>query len=171
MLVPIAYIKSAHGFKGACKILLTKALKANVDLQLISFLWIKIQGKAVPFFVNDIHIHQEEQLIVTFEDIDSKEQIQQYLNLTILIEENIAEQLFDSNRGNETILNYQIQDQQLGIIGIINDITIGNKGQVTLTVTNNDKTFYIPFADDLVIAIDDEKQTIFMNLPEGILAI
>lgn len=68
------------------------------------------------------------------------------------------------------LLNFNVEDKILGQIGHIDSFS-SNGVQDLLVVSNNGKTFDIPFVKEFVMNIDYTKKVIQMNLPEGLLQI
>ena len=65
------------------------------------------------------------------------------------------------------LIGYQIIDKSLGTVGEIVDINDLTEN-VLFIVDHDGEEIMIPAADDLILEIDDEKETILMDLPQGL---
>ena len=63
---------------------------------------------------------------------------------------------------------WPIIDDSLGQIGVLETI-VENPGQTLLEVRGPDKSFLIPYVDEIVHTVDFENQSIFVALPKGLL--
>lgn len=81
---------------------------------------------------------------------------------------------FVSETGEEIYLteieNFKVQDEKIGDIGTVTGFSF-NGMQDLLVVTQNKKSYEIPFVEEFVVDIDYENQVIQMDLPEGLLQI
>lgn len=167
-LVSIGYFSKMHGYKGS--------LKAELDTQLIEagyypeFLWIEQMGKPVPFKVIKFAEHEKNTFVVKLEDIDTEEEAHQLKGETIYCEESLYDEYFEDEEGLDYLIGYTLKDPKLGVIGIVNKV-IENTFQPNLEIDYKGNEVLIPFADELIIEIDDNKQEILFNLPEGLLDI
>ena len=64
-------------------------------------------------------------------------------------------------------IGYQLIDKTLGPIGEIVDINDLTEN-VLFIVEHDGEEIMIPAADDLILDIDDENETILMDLPQGL---
>lgn len=86
----------------------------------------------------------------------------------------VPEEIFISEDGEALYLseieNFNVIDQNLGAIGVITGFS-SNTVQDLLVITLHDENYEIPFVEDFIQSIDHEKQTIYTDLPEGLLEI
>ena len=60
-------------------------------------------------------------------------------------------------------------DKENGFIGTLVDVLENSNGHDTLQLDFNGKEVLIPFVDRFILQIDEEKQEIKVDLPEGLL--
>ena len=86
----------------------------------------------------------------------------------------VASNIFSSQSGESfylvELLNYKVKDKVLGVVGSVESFS-SNGMQDLFVVTNNGKSYEIPFVKDFVTRIDHDIKVIEMNLPEGLLEI
>jgi 16S rRNA processing protein RimM len=159
----LGFIKKTHGFKGVVKIWIE-----NTELKHLPKepLMLEINKKVVPFFIENIS-KTDNEWQVKFEDIRSMEEAEDIVGLSVYLESGneSEEQLWV----NDTI-GYAIVDMHLGEIGKVID-HIERTGQDLLEISFQSKTYYIPFVDEMITDVDNEKHILFTNLPEGLIQI
>lgn len=162
-LVYVGFIKKTHGFKGVVKIHIENS---KITLNQKEPLMLEINRKPVPFFIEHIS-KTDTEWQVKFEDIRSVEEAEEITGLSVFVErvENEETDVADND-----VVGFKIIDQQLGPIGEVVE-HIRKPGQDMLEILFNNKTFYIPFVDEIIINFDNEKEIIYTSLPEGLIDI
>ena len=108
--------------------------------------------------------------LATLEGIDNRNKAEEYKGAEVWIDSSVfiskdGESLYLSE-----LLKFNVEDKTLGKIGCVVSFSTNNS-QDLLVVSNENKTFEVPFVKELVINIDYINKVIFMNLPEGLLEI
>jgi len=162
-LVYVGFIKKTHGFKGVVKIHIENK---DITLKQKEPLMLEINKKVVPFFMEQISKTDTEWL-VKFEDISNLEEAEEILGLSVFVEseENHEEEIWSNNTE-----GFKIIDKHLGPIGEVVQ-HIEKPGQDMLEIVFNNKSFFIPFVEELIIDFDNEKEIIYTDLPEGLIDI
>jgi 16S rRNA processing protein RimM len=108
--------------------------------------------------------------IATLEGFNDRNKAEEYKGAELWVEAD----LFVSEDGESLylseILNFELHDEKLGLVGTIQDFS-SNGVQDLLIVENENSEFEIPFVKEFVISMDFDKQSILMNLPDGLLQI
>lgn len=170
-LIEVGYITKLHGLKGEMQATITDTVFD--DVKKCPYLVVKLDGIFVPFFLAGYHFRSTSGILLSFEDIDSQEKAEPFCGLTLYFDRRCftrkEEEEYDAEIEEEMgYIGYTIIDQKLGTIGKITGID-DQTVNVLFLVNYNDEEVMIPAADDLVIEIDDESQTILMNLPTGLI--
>jgi len=158
-LKKIGFVSKLNGFRGELVI-------ASDDENFIDepFLFMKMDGIAVPFFVEDI-FEKGGNVIVKFEDVDDESQGSMYLNKEVFIEQHEKEKPAISIKD---LVNYHIVDASFGDLGPI--LRIDEFPQQEIAVCEvNEKQILIPLNNDFIDEIDDENRQIMMSLPDGLI--
>jgi 16S rRNA processing protein RimM len=66
------------------------------------------------------------------------------------------------------LLNFAVEDTQLGKIGSIRQVD-DYSGNIVLTVEYQGNEILIPFSEDLLDSIDHNRKILVMNLPDGLM--
>lgn len=163
--VEAGYIKKTHGVKGSLHL----ALNPNFDelLEELDFLFFKIDGLPVPFFIEEIFSLGNGFANVQFKTITTKEQAQSFIGYEIMTDKD--EITNDSEVISPNILKgFLLIDQELGEIGEIVEVSDFG-GNIVFSVAYKNEEVMIPFNEELLVAFDRNHATITLNCPEGIL--
>lgn len=166
-LVNIGYTKKPHGLKGELKVQID-------DLYLDDFLdaetvFLELKGKKLPFFIENVREGNE--VLVKFEDVDSKEAADALSGKEIFLRESDIVPLDEKGIEEDNYIQYigyQIQDSELGLIGEIEDI-IEYPQQMMAAVTYQDRAVLIPLNEAFIKEVQKGTKILLMELPEGLL--
>ena len=158
--LPIGYISKSHGFKGQVKLgFFEEEYKSLLTKE--GFLFLEIDNKGVPFFIEEIEAGG---LVVKLEDIDDEDAARKICGLKMLSFKDGIEK-----EGN-VLIGFHLYNQEEKKIGEIIDIQDLN-GNIVLSVGIEGQEFLIPFHEELVLNIELEKRKIVLSIPEGLLDI
>lgn len=168
--ISIGYTKKTHGTKGHLKIKVNNQYLE--DFAQAEVLFFEVKGKLVPHFIEDINFGH--QVITKFEDIDSREAATYITAKEIFLR--TKDILADKDRELEVVetlafakyINYTLIDTEQGSIGKIEEIVEYPQQEMAVVIYKN-KEILIPLNQQLINSIDDKKQTILLDLPEGLL--
>ena len=167
---------------GVGKLLKTHALKGEVNLLLDidplyleqgNPLLIEIDGIIIPFYAASIRPKGTFSYIVKLEGVDSEKEASQFVNKEVFIlKKDLPEWSNEELEEEHDLIGYIVKDldsdQNIGEIIEIDD----NTSNIILIIRSEDgEEIYIPYSEDFIEGLDDERKTISMNLPEGLLDI
>lgn len=166
----IGKLQKTHALKGELNLLL------DIDAEYLTFgnpAIIEIDGIFVPFYADSVRPKGSCSFLVKFDGIDTEEKAKVFINKTVYalrsklkhyIEDNYDESiaLYDD------LVGWTVEDDRLGVIGIITDIDTNTINELLIVEDKNGNTVFIPFADDFIIEVNDAVQIIRMKLPDGI---
>ena len=161
-------ITKVSGYEGAVAVKLEKFFIENIHPMESVFL--EIEGRPVPFFINESDYSGADILKLSFNGYDTIEKISEFIGCRIfLIAE--PEDLKSNTADNQLLMGYNLITKDNELIGQVTDI-ISNNGQWLLSVTSSErKNILIPFHEDFLISIDKRKKVVIMDIPEGLLEI
>ena len=160
-------ITKVHGFEGAVTVKAELNLSENIPLGEPVFL--QIEGRPVPFFVEDFCTSRPGLITIKFEDYDQSEKVKEFVGCNIFITSD--SEITKTEEDIDMLWGYEVYSDQGTDIGKISEI-IRNPGQILLEVVseNGDKKL-IPLHQDLVCDINNDRKTITMIIPEGLMEI
>ena len=150
----VGFLLKPHGYKGHIKLSIS-----DDDFKPSDFLLININQKYVPFKIEHINA---DCTIVKLKDINSIEAIGIYNGMDVVdfIDENKVEGI---NYADYTLIDNETK-QEFAILQIV---VMPN--QMLIEFRNGFKDSLLPFHDDLIVEVNDDKKYIIANIPDGIL--
>lgn len=163
----IGFILRPHGLKGAVNI------QMDVDdpekYKGMESVIIKIGDNLVPFFITHLQINGNKG-ILQLKDINSKEEADELKSCTLLLPLDLLPPLEEGQFYYHEVLGYEIVDQSLGKLGIIEDIFTGGI-QDLISMKYKEKEILIPVNNEIVGHADHKQKKVYVHLPEGLLDI
>ena len=169
-LIKIGRIGKTHGVRGELKINIED--RYFDDAIAANSLVLKLGGQPLPYFIQ--HLRGDRTLMLKLEDINDKETASalQFLDVFLpstSINEGSKKELA-LQEAFLTWVGYTITDENLGKIGEI-DFIHELPDHYLAEVTIDGKMVVIPLHQDLIKTINDQKKTVLMTLPDGILEV
>lgn len=169
-LIEVGYITKLHGLKGEMQARITDSVIDDVEH--CPYLVCEMDGIFVPFFLENFKFRSTESALLKFDDIDTAEKAEPFCGMKLYFDRKCftPEEMeqYDQEAEEELgLIGYQIIDKSLGTVGEIVDINDLTEN-VLFIVDHDGEEIMIPAADDLILEIDDEKETILMDLPQGL---
>lgn len=164
----IGYIGKAHGLEGRLKLVSEDAYLE--DFTYLEVIFAEEKGGLVPYFIENINFKGVPPLI-KFEDINTREQAAKLANKKIYARNSdLQEREEKSSLQYGNFVGYTLHDEQLGELGKIEDIQEFPQQEIAFFQYKNEEKL-VPLNDSLIINVDEDKQLIIVNLPEGLLEI
>jgi len=165
----IGNTRKSYGIKGEMKLKIDETYLE--DIFKLQVLFLKINGKQVPYFVESVRVGNA--LLIKFEDINSPEETISIASKEIYARE--ADLIPEEDRTIEVegleferFKGYTITDVEKGRVGVIKDI-VEYPQQELAVVEYKKREILIPLNQKLIESIDESKKVLVLNLPEGLL--
>lgn len=162
-----------HGLKGELHALLD--IDAEFFLDNPCFI-IDVDGIFVPFFAESVRPKGYYATLIKPCDVDSEEQAKQFVGKTLYVNREALARYEDEYSDDEgegryadDFTGYTLLDETGVLLGEITDLETSTANTLFIVRTPDDKTLYVPVAEEFILAIDTEKHTITMQLPEGLI--
>ena len=158
----IGRIGKAHGVKGEVSFMFDDDVFDRVDAD---YLVLELDGILVPFFMEEYRFRSDSTALVKFEDIDTQDRARELTNCDVYFPRHLADD--DEEELSWTFLvGFDIVEaktgKQVGTIASIDDSTANSLFEL-------EDGRLIPASEELITDIDKEKNTITIDLPDGIL--
>lgn len=158
----IGYVAKPYGGNGTVLIAL-KAIESK-ELTKRKYVLLDIQHKLVPFFIEKC-ICKNNNVYLNFSDIHSVDDAEKIAGMRIYIEQTDD----DENDDAHGFVSYTLFNAPHTFVGTITDV-LEYPMQLLLEVeTANNSQILIPLVDEFIVEIDEQKRSIIMNIPEGLL--
>lgn len=156
----LGYVSRKHGYKGSVNIMLETPAKHKE----LAHMFIDLNGRLVPFFIDSFRLKKENIALVKFDDVDSEKDAQKLVGKEVYL----PLELLDQNQQNELtgLIGFQVVDAVHGNIGTVRDI-FNNTAQEIFQIKNEEREFLIPITEEFIRKI--ENNTIFLQTPEGLI--
>lgn len=164
-----------HGLKGELHALL------DIDSEFFSehpcFI-VDVDGIYVPFFAESVRAKGHQATLIKPEGIDTEEEAKLFPGKSIYVIRKDLVAFEQMNVGEEEdgayaddFVGYALLDMQGNTLGEIMDLETSTANTLFIVRTPEDKTLYVPVAEEFVESISPENRTITMSLPEGLLTL
>lgn len=162
--VEIGTISRPHGKDG--EVLVSAKNIDYEDFQDLKYVFFRLQERLVPFFIESVTI-KSNSLFVKFEDISTMEKAEQYCSTRLYIE---TDGDAETDESDDDIVGFTVFDSGTKqSVGVVREI-IAYSMNVVLDVARPDGTsVLLPFADDLLVELNEEQKTLVLRIPEGLL--
>lgn len=163
----LGYVLKTHGVQGELTFVLDvddPGVYAGLES-----VFIEINGKLVPFFIDNIQILKEK-AIVRLEDISSVQKAQHLVGNALYLPLDNLPELEEDQFYYHQIVDYQVVDEKMGNLGKVSNV-YEMPHQDLVAMQYQEKEVLIPITDEIVTGIDHEKKELYVELPEGLLDI
>ena len=162
-LKKIGFISKLNGYKGEL-VLATN----EEDFFEEKFLFMMMEGIPVPFYVESL-FEKGGNVIVKFEDVNDEPKALQMVKCEIFVEQKNKKKA-TASISIQNLIHYSIVDSVFGDLGPIIRIEEFPQQEIAVCLVK-EKEVLIPLNPDFIDSIDDDKTTIFVTLPEGLIDI
>jgi len=164
-LTKIGFINKLQGYKGEVQCIIERG--SVDDYADEEFLFIKLDGIAVPFAIEEVK-DKRGNGIFKFENVNDEEYARRLINAEVFAEKRKKKNIEESEW--EDLTGYEVIDSTYGSLGAIRKIEEYPQ-QLIATLYIKDKEVLIPLNEDFLERIDDDSKKVYMILPEGLLEI
>ena len=163
----IGYFTKTKGLKGEVQIYFEFEAYEDLDLDV---LFVDMNGKMVPFFVASHKLYTNQTGLFFFDDIDHIDKAQALVKKKIYLPLSKMPERDEDELSYQDLEGYTAIDETQGELGEI--IAVNEyPQQFVATVLYQEKEIMFPLNEDLIIEIDEENQTLLVDLPEGLLSV
>tara|TARA_B100000945_G_scaffold275860_1_gene240127 strand:- start:632 stop:1159 length:528 start_codon:yes stop_codon:yes gene_type:complete len=159
-------ITKKYSFKGEI-ILNLDTDEPNLYQNMLS-VFVDLNGKIVPYFIERSSLHKKKSIRIKFEDINSEEEASYLLNKEVYLPINLLPKLEGKKFYYHEITGYKVIDSNHGNIGLIVSVNDASS-QSIFVIENTGKQILIPINDKIIERIDRENKTIYISAPNGLI--
>ncbi len=162
-LTEIGFVIKTHGVKGQLRITFNENIK---ELSVSEALYFLVKGVKMPYFIQQIEYFKDGDALVQVEELNNKEDAEYFTKKPVFGSKDY--QLEEDEEEVTPFLGYQVMDEIAGEIGTV--IGYSDMGDYELIEVNfNGKDIMIPIHEDIIISIDEEKNILYLRIPDGLL--
>jgi 16S rRNA processing protein RimM len=130
--------------------------------------FVEFNNNLVPFFIENSNLHKNDFLRVRFEDVDSEEEADKIIGLSVYLPLKMLPKLTGNKFYFHEVIGFEVEDKRLGFVGEIQSIN-DTTAQPLFEVLKGDVEILIPMIDHFLVKIDRENKKVIMDLPEGLI--
>jgi len=163
----IGFIRKTHGVRGELTLEFEPEFELSVEEA--TQLFLEIDGLLVPFFIAEdgLRFKSSKSAIVKLEWVETEEYARRLVGCPVyLFSEEIVPDEVELTYS--VFENYMLEDKILGTVGKIIHVD-DFSGNIVFTVQQENNEILVPFNEDLLVSIDEQKQIIKLTLPEGLI--
>ncbi len=170
-LIAVGQLGRTHGLKGELKLLPDEAYQEAV-LE-ADALFVSVKGTPVPHFVE--YIRGEGTPIIKFEDIDDIDSARSLQGAQLLLTEHQAGEAVLTEEQQFAALftaltGFSVVDTYTGLVGTIESVEeMPSQWMAIVRKKPGTRQIFIPLHPGLIKDIDEQKQILYMNLPDGLI--
>lgn len=161
----IGKLLKPHGVKGEMSMLCENDCFDRLDDY--DYLVCDMDGILVPFFIESYRFKSDTSLLIKFEDVDSVEQAERMAGVNVYFPRKYVDEEEQECMPEEFLAGYSVSDVHSGYIGSIDHVD-NSTINTLLILKNNGRDIMIPFHEEFIKDVDEEKHCITMELPEGL---
>lgn len=164
-LVEIAQVAKTYGLNGHLSLKFDSSFSDDLLNEEIP-VFLLIEGIPVPFFVED-YKNSGGYVATKFRYIDGAETAEKYVGCKVLV---FADDVQDDEEYDEemALIGYKVFDAHHGYVGEIVDFNL-IPGNPVFETDFDGKTIIIPYTEEIVVDINDDKQEVYINAPDGLI--
>ncbi|MGN0002085.1 MAG: ribosome maturation factor RimM [Sphingobacterium composti] len=160
----IGYVSKTRGLKGEVQLFFEFEDYDELDLDVI---FLEVNKKLVPYFVDAIKLQKNSTAYATFEDVDHIDKAQAIVRRKMYLpNDKMPERDPDDFRYTD-LVGFLVIDEEHGELGEITEVREMPQ-QFIATVDMDGKELMFPLSEDLILDIDAEEEVIEVDLPEGL---
>ena len=160
-------LSKPHGLKGAFHVYLD--VDDPYEYEELESVFVQMGNELVPYFIEDIQIRDNLNLLV-LEGIESLDAAKELVGKKLFLPISFLPKLKDDQFYYHEIIDYQVQDRNLGSLGYVKEVYSTGAQDVIIMIYKS-KEVLIPLIDEIVPKVDKKEKTVFTELPEGLLEV
>lgn len=161
----IGYLTKTKGLKGELQLYFEYDAPELLDLDVI---YAEISGKLVPYFVSSYKLQQNQTANIYFDDVDHIDKAQPLVKKKVYLPLEKQPDRSEEEFHYIDLKGFIVSDETHGELGEILEINEYPQ-QFVATVSFKGKEVLFPLNEDMIVEIDEENNTILVDLPEGLL--
>ena len=156
----IGVIGKTHGVKGELNFSFDDDVFYRVDAD---YLVLMVDGILVPFFIDEYRFRTDDRVLILFTDIDTTDKAQQLVGAEVFFPYALADKAREEVMQWQDFIGFSIN--YLGKVTGVDDST----ENVLFEISDGDRDYLIPAAEELITDIDYDNRKITMDIPSGLL--
>ncbi|MGB4775733.1 MAG: ribosome maturation factor RimM [Daejeonella sp.] len=163
----IGYITKTKGLKGEVQVFFEYDEPADLSLESV---FAEINGKLIPYFISSYKLQTNQTGNFYFDDVDTIEKAEKLIRKKLYLPNTLKPVRDKDEFLISDLKGFMVHDEKEGELGEIIEIHEYPQ-QYVAVVLYKFKEVLFPLNDDLIVEIDQEKQILHVNLPDGLISL
>lgn len=166
-MIRIGKIAGTHGLQG--DVVLTHVVGHSGWLKKDTVLFLELRkGSYIPYFLTDLRVIGDEEIIVHLEDLNSVEEAKKLSGKAVYLQEDILKE--EKTDSPLLWIGFSMVDKTRGSLGVIEDVyQAGPQWLAKLTIS--EKEVLVPLVPQFILDVNTRNQFIRVDLPEGLIEV
>lgn len=167
-VLKIGKLIKPHGVKGEISFLFENDIFDKADCPYLVCL---IDNIFVPFFIEEYRFKGKDTALVKFEDIDSEEKARRLSGVEVFYPKKYFTEFSDDeiDYSWSYFLGFKVVDSVFGKVGEIVAVDESTMNVLFCLEKPSGEELIIPAAEDFIDRVDDENETLYLTLPDGLI--
>ncbi|MDZ7738153.1 MAG: ribosome maturation factor RimM [Bacteroidales bacterium] len=167
-LILLGRIRKVHGYEGA--VMLNLEDRFIEELPEMEWVFIEIDEKPVPFLISSLTENASGNIILKLEGYDSPEAMTEFIGCPVFIEQ-VSEDKENELSPYLILEGYKIFGSDSKLLGVVTKVmSLPMQYMLVLEGEDGDELL-IPLNEEWILEINREQESIYMDLPDGIIQI
>ena len=162
----LGYVSKIKGYKGEVNIFLDVDIPE--DYSEMESVFVAINDKPVPFFIDRIQVTRKGYATVKFEDIDTEEEAKQLVKAGIYLPNAALPELTGDKFYYHEVIGFTIVDEANGEVGELKQV-LDHAQNPLFQIIKDYKEVLIPLSDEVIQRVDRKTKTMHVAAPEGLI--
>ncbi len=161
----IGYVSKTRGLKGEVQLFFEFEDYDDLELDVI---FLEVNKKLVPYFVNTVKLQKNSTAYATFEDVDHIDKAKALVHKKMYLpNDKMPERDPDDFRWTD-LVGFLVIDEEHGELGEIIEVREMPQQFIATVELEDGKQLMFPLSEDLILGIDGEEEIVEVDLPEGL---
>ena len=167
-LFKIGFIKKTHGVAGELEMRFTDDVFDRVDAD---YVFIKLDGHPVPFFIESYRFKNDEVVLIKFEDVDTSNAAGRLCGAEVLFPTALVEEHTEAPLTWNYLTGFKVFEATEGFVGVVASVEASSANIVLCVERADGREALLPFHEELMMECDEKKREITLKLPEGLITL
>ncbi|MCB9222842.1 MAG: ribosome maturation factor RimM [Crocinitomicaceae bacterium] len=159
-------VAKLHGYKGEVSLFLD--VDDPQEYKRLESVFVEIDGKLIPFFLEYLHLRNKGFAVAKFETIDSEKKATMLLKCGLYLPLDLLPETEENEFYYFEIENFKVIDEKHGDIGIVQHV-IDLSGNPIIQIDKDGIEILIPKQDEFILKVDWDNETLYIKAPEGLI--
>lgn len=162
----LGYVVKAHGTKG--QVVAFFDVDYPEEYEEMESVFLEIQGKLVPFFIDWLEPQHKGRFIIQFEDVTTVEEAEKLRGTKLFMPLDTLPELESDQFYFHEVIGYTVVDETHGELGPVKEF-YDLPHQALMALDYQGQEILMPVHDDFILRTDREEKKLYVKLPEGLL--